>query len=207
MHLLDMLSGLCHDRVLVLRVDRCVAREPDVCAAQLLCHAYLLDVGYDPAAPALVTQSVSTLDHGLARVTTGWARHNVNPITPTRSFPMASILVHLTHGPEAPTRAALAFLVARTALEEGHEVSVFVAGDATQLLRPATLDATQGVGTGGLREHVDAVVEKGGKLYASGLSSKARGVDAEALGDLKVDMAPPNVLVRLLLDHDRTLTY
>jgi predicted peroxiredoxin len=97
--------------------------------------------------------------------------------------------------------------MARTALEEGHDVSVFVAGDATQLLRPATLDATQGVGTGRLREHVDAVVEKGGKLYASGLSSKARGVDAEALGDLKVDMAPPNVLVRLLLDHDRTLTY
>ena len=56
---------------------------------------------------------------------------------------MASILVHLTHGPEDPTRAALAFLVARTALAEGHDVSVFVAGEGVQLLRPATLDAVQ----------------------------------------------------------------
>jgi predicted peroxiredoxin len=29
---------------------------------------------------------------------------------------MAKILVHVTHGPENPTRAALAFLVAKTAL-------------------------------------------------------------------------------------------
>jgi hypothetical protein len=33
---------------------------------------------------------------------------------------MAKILVHLTHGPEHPTRAALAFLVAKSAIDEGH---------------------------------------------------------------------------------------
>jgi predicted peroxiredoxin len=120
---------------------------------------------------------------------------------------MASILVHLTHGPEAPTRAALAFLVARSALEEGHQVSVFLAGDATQLLRPATVDATHGIGTGSLREHLDAVMDKGGRLYASGMSSKARGVDNSALGGLNVEMAPPNMLIRLLIEHDRALTY
>ncbi len=41
-----------------------------------------------------------------------------------------SILVHLTHGPEHPTRAALAFNVAHAALEQGHRVPVFLAGDA-----------------------------------------------------------------------------
>jgi len=45
---------------------------------------------------------------------------------------MAKILVHLTHGPEHPTRAALAFLVARSAIDEGHSVSMFLAGDAVQ---------------------------------------------------------------------------
>ena len=43
---------------------------------------------------------------------------------------MAKILVHATHGPENPTRAPLALLVAKVALEEGHTVSVFLAGDA-----------------------------------------------------------------------------
>ena len=57
---------------------------------------------------------------------------------------MPKHLVHVTHGPEAPTRAALASLVAKAAVEEGHEVSMFVAGDVVQLLRAPVLEALQG---------------------------------------------------------------
>jgi len=120
---------------------------------------------------------------------------------------MAKILVHLTFGPEAPTRAALAFLVARSAIDDGHEVSMFLAGDAVQLLRPATIDALQGIGTGSLREHVDAVVSGGATVYASGMSSKARALTPGDVGDVPVQMATPNTLVQLALDHDRVLTY
>jgi uncharacterized protein len=120
---------------------------------------------------------------------------------------MPKILVHLTHGPEAPTRAALAFLVARAAVDDGHEVSVFVAGDAVQLLRPATADATHGVGTGSLREHLDAIVAGGARLFASGMSSKARALTVEDMGGLSVEMATPNTLVALALEHDRVITY
>ena len=73
--------------------------------------------------------------------------------------PKARILVHVRHGPEHPTRAARAFLVARTAAEEGHGVSVFLAGGAVQLLRDTTLDSVSGVGTGRLRGHFDAIVK------------------------------------------------
>lgn len=45
------------------------------------------------------------------------------------------LLVHITHGPENPTRAALGFLVAKSALDEGHAVSLFLAGDAVRLLQ------------------------------------------------------------------------
>ena len=119
---------------------------------------------------------------------------------------MAKILVHLTFGPEASTRAALAFLVARSALDDGHEVSLFLAGDAVQLLRPPTIDAVVGVGTGSLREHVDAVVAGGGAVYASGMSSRARALAAEDAG-LPIQMATPNQLVALALEHDRVFTY
>jgi uncharacterized protein len=119
---------------------------------------------------------------------------------------MGTLLVHVTSGPEAPTRAALAFLVARAAIDEGHTVTMFLAGDSVQLLRPAVLDSLQGLGTGSLRESFDAVAGAGASIYASGMSSKARGVSAEELGS-PVEMAMPNRLVQLTFEADRVLTY
>jgi predicted peroxiredoxin len=119
---------------------------------------------------------------------------------------MPKLLVHVTHGPEAPTRAALAFLVARSAVDEGHDVTRFLAGDSVQLLRPAVVDGLQGLGTGSLREHVDALVAAGVPIYLSGMSSKARGVDADGSA-LPVEMAPPTKLVQLTFEADRVLTY
>jgi WD40 repeat protein len=60
---------------------------------------------------------------------------------------------------------------ARTALAAGHDVDVFVAGDGVSVLRPEMLDIAQGVGTGSLREHVDALVAGGATFYASAMSS------------------------------------
>lgn len=120
---------------------------------------------------------------------------------------MPRLLVHLATGPENPTRAALALLVARTALEAGHEVDLFIAGDGVSVLRPETLDAGNGIGTGHLREHVDALVAGGASFYASGMSSKARGLSPEALSGLPVSMAPPAKLVELTFAADRVLSY
>ncbi|HET9495660.1 MAG TPA: DsrE family protein [Chloroflexia bacterium] len=120
---------------------------------------------------------------------------------------MAKILVHLTHGPEHPTRAALAFLVARSALDEGHEVTMFLAGDAVQVLRDGVLDNLSGLGTGKLRDLYDALVAGGVRIYLSGMSSKARGVGEADIEDKPAEMAMPNVLVRLALESDRMFTY
>ena len=118
-----------------------------------------------------------------------------------------TILVHVTNGPEHATRAALAFLVARTAIEQGHAVTLFLAGDAVQLLRDATLDGVAGVGTGRLREHYDAIVKGGGRFYLSGMSSNARGVGDADLKGKPAELAPPAVLLKLALEHDRMFTY
>lgn len=120
---------------------------------------------------------------------------------------MSRLLIHLATGPEHPTRAALALLVARTAQQNGHDVDLFLAGDAVGLLRDATMDAVQGVGTGNLREHFDALAAGGARFYASGMSSKARGLDAEALGGKRVELAPPDRLVELAFEADRVLSY
>ncbi len=105
---------------------------------------------------------------------------------------MGKLLVHITSGPEAPTRAALGLLVARAAIDEGHEVSVFLAGDSVQLIRDAVLDSLTGLGTGSLRESFDAIVGGGGRFYLSGMSSKARGVTEGDLEGKPAEFAMPN---------------
>jgi predicted peroxiredoxin len=119
---------------------------------------------------------------------------------------MAKILVHLATGPENPTRAALALLVARTALVEGHEVGVFLAGDAVQLGRPATASLAQGIGTGSFGEHWEALTQSGVVIHLSGMSSQARGLDPGGLAE-GVELAPPERLVELAVWADTTLTY
>ncbi len=116
---------------------------------------------------------------------------------------MAKLLINVTHGPEHPTRAALGFLVGRAAAEEGHEVSLFLAGDAVQLLREPVLDNLVGLGTGSLRESYDTLRASGARFYVSGMSSKARGFEPDG----RAELAMPARLVELTLDADRVLTY
>lgn len=118
---------------------------------------------------------------------------------------MARMLIHLATGPENPTRAALAFLVARTAVGEGHDVRLFLAGDAVQLARAETADALQGIGTGPLAEHWRALEEASVPVFLSGMSSKARGIDGSANGG--TELAPPEKLVELATWAETTLTY
>jgi uncharacterized protein len=119
---------------------------------------------------------------------------------------MSKLLIHLATGPEHPTRGALALLVARTAVDEGHDVRVFIAGDGVQYARPATASIVQGVGTGSFGEHWEAIVAAGVPIYLSGMSSNARGLEPDAVAD-GAEMAPPTKLVELALWADSTLTY
>lgn len=120
---------------------------------------------------------------------------------------LLKILIHITNGPENPTTAALGFLVAKTAIEEGHTVTLFLAGDAVQLLRDDVLDNLGGLGTGKLREHYDTIVNAGGKFYLSGMSSKARGLTEAELKDKPYEFAMPKVLLQLSIESDRMFVY
>jgi predicted peroxiredoxin len=113
------------------------------------------------------------------------------------------LLVHSATGPENPTRAALALLVARSAAEEGHDVRVFLAGDAVHLAREATATAVQGLGTGNVAEHLAALRGAGVTLHLSGMSSKVRGIE----GGEATELCPPAKLVELAAWADTTLTY
>ncbi|MHA2105747.1 MAG: DsrE family protein [Candidatus Hodarchaeales archaeon] len=124
-----------------------------------------------------------------------------------RKVILVKILVHITHGPEHPTRAALGFHVAKAAIEEGHEVTIFLAGDAVQLMRDGAIDHVKGLGTGDLRELYNVIVANGTKFYLSGKSSKARGLTESELKGKNYEFAYPKQLVQLAVANDRMFNY
>ncbi len=120
---------------------------------------------------------------------------------------MASVLVHVTCGPENPTKAALAFFVAAAAVEAGHEVHLFLAGDAVQLVREAVLNKLVGLGSGKLREHYDKLASGGARLYLSGASCADRGVSDADLAGVQHEKGGPPLLIKLLVECDKSIVY
>ena len=120
---------------------------------------------------------------------------------------MAHILVHITTGPKNPTTAALGFLAAKTAVDEGHEVSIFVAGDAVTLLRPEIVRELVGIGTGPLAKHVAELDASAAQVFYSVLSAKARGLNEKRIAIGRAEPAMPHELVALAVAADTVLCY
>ena len=72
---------------------------------------------------------------------------------------MGKLLIHIITGVDNPSRAVLGFAVAKAALDDGHEVSVFCAGDGVTSLHEITINEMQGVGLGKLSDHLSALKE------------------------------------------------
>lgn len=73
--------------------------------------------------------------------------------------------------------------------------------------REGVLGSLAGLETGSLRESYEAVVAGGASIYLSGMSARARGVTEGELEGKPVQLATPNILVQLALEHDRMFTY
>lgn len=120
---------------------------------------------------------------------------------------MAKFLIHVTTGPDNPTKAALAFFVARAVLEEGHELALFIAGDAVHCLTAATAETLEGLGTGKLGEHIAAINQGQFQAFYSGMSAKARGITQEQVLLRGAEPAMPTRLVQLTAACDKVLCY
>ena len=86
-------------------------------------------------------------------------------------------------------------------------MSIFLAGDAVQLMRDSVLDDLVGLGTGKLREHYDVIVANNVDLYLSGMSCVARGVTDQDLENKPLKRAMPDALTQLTVNVDNALTY
>lgn len=119
---------------------------------------------------------------------------------------MARFLIHIHTGPENPTKSALGLLIGLTAHKEGHDVTLFLAGDAVHLLAPDHADTT-GLGTGRVGDHLTGLQEAAVPMCLSGMSAKARGYDEGLLDGYNASFAMPPKLIALTAEADKVLCY
>ena len=78
---------------------------------------------------------------------------------------MARILIISTHGSEDPTRAGLAFFLAKGSIDAGHDPEVILAGDASVLARKAVSDSVLPVGMPPLIDLIQSALENNVPIY------------------------------------------
>ncbi len=119
---------------------------------------------------------------------------------------MSKFLIHIHSGPRNPTKSTLGCLIAATALKEGHEVSLFLAGAGVHLLS-SNHAQLEGNGTGKLADHLKDIADGGGQIYVSAKSATARDYDDALLEGYPAEFAMPEMLVRLADEADTVLCY
>jgi len=78
---------------------------------------------------------------------------------------MARLLIISTHGSEDPTRAGLAFFMAKGAVEAGHRPEIVLAGDAAVLARKVVADSVLPLGIPPLKELVQFALDNNVPVY------------------------------------------
>ena len=71
---------------------------------------------------------------------------------------MAKLLYVGTSGTDDPTRATFSFLMAKEAIDTGHETGVILMGEAASLIKDSLSQQVQGVGIPPLKELIEFVV-------------------------------------------------
>jgi sulfur relay (sulfurtransferase) complex TusBCD TusD component (DsrE family) len=108
-------------------------------------------------------------------------------------------------GSDDPTRAAFAFAHSLALADAGHEVQIFLLGEATYLMRKATADAAVPIGWPPIGELRDKVVAKHIPVFACGVCSRARGITESDLATWNAKFGNPTIFVGLVEWSDRII--
>ena len=107
------------------------------------------------------------------------------PSTVGTSATKLRILMKSAWGSDDPTKAAFSFLHGDALSEAGHEVQIFLLGEAVSLMRKSVANAVVPVGWPPLSEVLNKIVTKKIPIYACGARSRARGLTEADLGRIR----------------------
>lgn len=116
------------------------------------------------------------------------------------------ILMKSAWGSDDPTKAAFPFLHGDALSDAGHEVQIFLLGEAVSLMRKSVANAVVPVGWPPLAEVLGKLVAKKIPIYACGACSRARGVTEADLAEYAAKFGNPKIFVSLVEWADRIIT-
>jgi predicted peroxiredoxin len=116
------------------------------------------------------------------------------------------ILMKSAWGSDDPTKAAFPFLHGDVLSEAGHEVQIFLLGEAVSLMRKSVANAVVPVGWPPLAEVLAKLVAKKIPIYACGACSRARGVTETDLAEYGAKFGNPKIFVSLIEWADKVIT-
>jgi predicted peroxiredoxin len=116
------------------------------------------------------------------------------------------VMMKSAWGSDDPTKAAFPFLHGHALAEAGHEVQIFLLGEAVSLMRKSVASAVVPVGWPPLAEVLDKVVAKHIQIFACGACCRARSVTETDLSQWGAKFGNPTIFVSLVEWSDRIIT-
>src|SRR5271154_5581725 len=109
-------------------------------------------------------------------------------------------------GSDDPTKAAFPFLHGLALAEAGHQVQIFLLGEAVNIMRKTVATAVVPVGWPPLVETLEKVAGRNIQIYACGACSRARGITEADLAQWGAKLGNPTIFVSLVEWADRIIT-
>lgn len=116
------------------------------------------------------------------------------------------IMMKSAWGSDDPTKAAFPFLHGLALSEAGHDVQIFLLGEAVSLMRKSVATSVTPVGWAPLGETLDKVAARHIPIYACGACSRARGVTEVDLNNYGAKFGNPVIFVSLVEWAERIIT-
>ena len=116
------------------------------------------------------------------------------------------VMMKSAWGSDDPTKAAFPFLHGLALAEAGHEVQIFLLGEAVSLMRKTLANAVTPVGWPPVGETLDKLAARHVQIYACGACSRARGVTEADLNNYGAKFGNPTIFVSLVEWADRVIT-
>ena len=117
-----------------------------------------------------------------------------------------NVMMKSAWGSDDPTKAAFPFLHGLALSEAGHNVQIFLLGEAVSLMRKSVAEAVVPVGWPPLAETMHKVTSRQIQIYACGACSRARSVAESDLAEWGAKYGNPKIFVSLVEWADRVIT-
>ncbi len=115
------------------------------------------------------------------------------------------IMMKSAWGSDDPSRASFAFNHSLALADAGHEVQIFLLGEATVLMRKAVVDAVVPIGWPPLKETFEKIVAGKIPVFACGGCSRARGITEADVSQWGFKFGNPTIFVGLVEWADRII--